>query len=770
MTTFNTGNPIGSTDARDRSDNSENLDFAVNSLALTFEDRLGVTRDTLEGVYQKSAYYRAGTFEAGYTLTNNRQTLAYGNVEYSWSGSFPKVVPAGSTPASTGSVVVGAWVDRTQETLKTELADNNSQLEIAADTAKHVSDVTTSFHYLDDYASGIDIYSGVNDSTAAFNAAKAVLGVSTKCRLKAGGTYYFAGSRPDLSGLAIYSEIGAKIKTDANPNIKTMTLVNDAVINNTVHATTLTKHGNVSHDYLVAAGASVDRVATSKTLTKKLFGDADVTLASITAGSIDTEGAFTGVNNSTYLSWTSAFSSGQQGAFVPVEKGTLFEAAYRHTSTATPSASSFRSVALITNTQRVDFALYVGSATAKILISDGGAGSVYKEITTPNGGAYSLSSNGAVTLGVRVTDKYAEFYINGTMIDKYKYSGTPAKVAFLTSWYESNLCQILHPIKTKSLKPVSSKPVSIAVVGDSISYGAWASESYDVILKNALEHAGIGTVTATNYAISGTATADWLSGGSVDITTKSLTGKDYVLLMLGTNDVQGGVSGATFEANMRTLITYIQSQGCVPVLGVFPVWTTSSVSGVTGVTTGNYTAGGWHRQIVKMLAAELGLPLADVCAHIGTNIKLYGDNIHPTEYGQIAVAAAFAEAIMSHSTPELYIPTPAVSLSTSSVALTLVNSWAVVSSSQTPTARLNASDNTVRLKGPVSGGADATTICTLPVGYRPAYKRQFLVPINTSAPAYGNARITVETTGVVSILASSVTPYIVWLDSVIFDL
>ena len=61
MTTFNTGNPIGSTDARDRSDNSESLDFAVNSLALTFEDRLGVTRDTLEGIYQKSAYYRAGT-------------------------------------------------------------------------------------------------------------------------------------------------------------------------------------------------------------------------------------------------------------------------------------------------------------------------------------------------------------------------------------------------------------------------------------------------------------------------------------------------------------------------------------------------------------------------------------------------------------------------------------------------------------------------------------------------------------------------------------
>lgn len=123
--TFNTGNPIGSTDARDRSDNSENLDLAVNSLALTFEDRFGVTRDTLEGVYQKSAYYRAGTFDAGYTLTNNRQTLAYGNVEYSWSGAFPKVVAAGTTPETTGGIGAGAWVDRTQETLKLALLSNS---------------------------------------------------------------------------------------------------------------------------------------------------------------------------------------------------------------------------------------------------------------------------------------------------------------------------------------------------------------------------------------------------------------------------------------------------------------------------------------------------------------------------------------------------------------------------------------------------------------------------------------------------------------------
>lgn len=47
MTTYNTGNPIGSTDARDLYDNAQALDTAVNSTAATFTDRCGVVRPTL---------------------------------------------------------------------------------------------------------------------------------------------------------------------------------------------------------------------------------------------------------------------------------------------------------------------------------------------------------------------------------------------------------------------------------------------------------------------------------------------------------------------------------------------------------------------------------------------------------------------------------------------------------------------------------------------------------------------------------------------------
>lgn len=119
--TFNTGNPIGSTDARDLSDNAENFDKALNSTAETWNDRLGVTRDTFEGGLAKCSFYRVGDFATGYTLTNMRQTLEYNGHEYGWAGTFPKVVAAGSTPATSGGIGAGAWVDRTDVVLRDQL-------------------------------------------------------------------------------------------------------------------------------------------------------------------------------------------------------------------------------------------------------------------------------------------------------------------------------------------------------------------------------------------------------------------------------------------------------------------------------------------------------------------------------------------------------------------------------------------------------------------------------------------------------------------------
>lgn len=158
MTTYNTGNPIGSTDARDRLDNTENMDYLENSTTeLTHPDRLGAVRKTRHGMEVEHdnqisahevehdnqmqsfesdfdgrlagmAFTRVGSFTAGATLTDMRQVLVWevsqggDGHEYGWSGAFPKVVAAGSIPATTGGIGAGAWVDRTQDVLRGELS------------------------------------------------------------------------------------------------------------------------------------------------------------------------------------------------------------------------------------------------------------------------------------------------------------------------------------------------------------------------------------------------------------------------------------------------------------------------------------------------------------------------------------------------------------------------------------------------------------------------------------------------------------------------
>lgn len=54
---YNTGNPIGSTDPRDAADNKQNFDSFAVSASRTYEDRLGVERKTVAGTLQDYAAY-----------------------------------------------------------------------------------------------------------------------------------------------------------------------------------------------------------------------------------------------------------------------------------------------------------------------------------------------------------------------------------------------------------------------------------------------------------------------------------------------------------------------------------------------------------------------------------------------------------------------------------------------------------------------------------------------------------------------------------------
>lgn len=62
-----------------------------------------------------------GSFDSGVTLNVKNELLTYTDGKYRWNGALPKTVAAGSTPATTGGVGIGAWVSVGDVSLRNQL-------------------------------------------------------------------------------------------------------------------------------------------------------------------------------------------------------------------------------------------------------------------------------------------------------------------------------------------------------------------------------------------------------------------------------------------------------------------------------------------------------------------------------------------------------------------------------------------------------------------------------------------------------------------------
>lgn len=73
---------------------------------------------------------KAESFEFGGTIATAKETLLYekNGVGYSWGGALPKVVPAGSTPATTGGISPTAWIDQSAKLLRQQLTAMSGNL------------------------------------------------------------------------------------------------------------------------------------------------------------------------------------------------------------------------------------------------------------------------------------------------------------------------------------------------------------------------------------------------------------------------------------------------------------------------------------------------------------------------------------------------------------------------------------------------------------------------------------------------------------------
>lgn len=167
--TFDTGNPIGSTDPRDLSDNSENLDKAVNDLTSpTWTDRFGNTRTTLAG---QIGYIGTGvdgaieSYASGLVLTTYSTIILYNGEFYrpSASATLPYTTTATLPDADSNLVAVGDAVLR--QDLASSLNGQGASL-VSTESGYNVQE------YLEGFAVTPEMFGavgdGVTDDSAAF--------------------------------------------------------------------------------------------------------------------------------------------------------------------------------------------------------------------------------------------------------------------------------------------------------------------------------------------------------------------------------------------------------------------------------------------------------------------------------------------------------------------------------------------------------------------------------------------------------------------------
>ena len=100
MTTYNTGNPLGSVDVRDLYDNAQTLDEFCNGPLDAYANREGVMGQSLQGIRNASQYVDLGPYGPGLVFTSRNQVFSY-------MGEFYAPGPAITLPYTTTGAGAG---------------------------------------------------------------------------------------------------------------------------------------------------------------------------------------------------------------------------------------------------------------------------------------------------------------------------------------------------------------------------------------------------------------------------------------------------------------------------------------------------------------------------------------------------------------------------------------------------------------------------------------------------------------------------------------
>lgn len=678
MATQPTNQPVPSESPRDLKFNAGKIDEFVTSEAHEYIDRFGGKHRTIHGIdYDANqailnyGYITKDSFEDGSTLSIANECLRWkSNGEYyRWDGSFPKVVPPGSTPDSTGGIGKGKWVGVGDASLRSDLKSSGDELGDKLINASYgtpnSSEITQ--HDINKQVVSIIKFGGKPDGATytelALQKIKEDIG-SNVCvvfpKIGDQSVYYFSGTYDpsDTAGFTFDCEPGVSLSVgDISGIDESVTFVNDTpAICWALGNCKFTFPGSskkfaqgrpiwhIEPDYSSLYPINPSLTGASAVLEYTQFDQRNDTQTAISPSAVSNDGVVFS-NSDPYL--------GQYG-LARISSGEEISAWFSATTGATATYSGM----IVTGNSRYWFICGVTNTGAVFVQSKiNGSGLVsaalqYEGQTTHD--SYRLASS-LVTLR-KDSDSHFSLLLNGYCVWETDTSAPIVKMGF-GSVGGSGSVTIGGWVHRRHLPVDKGKIIGISVFGDSVTdkrnYGAWPG-----LMQNMLDaNNGIRVANVYNYAVSGASSAGQLPF----VTAENLSKSNVALILLGVNDIQGGVSVASYIANMTTIIDTCRANANIPIVGMPTMWYgKGQTQPPSGQNSSNYSAGAPYRSALLRLCAEKSVKFVDLCPVLGpvlgnwynTGLGIpFGDqtvfdNIHPTSNSRFLIARAFASAII----------------------------------------------------------------------------------------------------------------------------
>jgi lysophospholipase L1-like esterase len=201
---------------------------------------------------------------------------------------------------------------------------------------------------------------------------------------------------------------------------------------------------------------------------------------------------------------------------------------------------------------------------------------------------------------------------------------------------------------------LKAAPLRLGFIGDSITFGFGLSggqsppEQIVSILSKTYKNR---LVTATNSAVSGSRTSQWVSGSSNLNTAKSAFASasvTHVHIMLGANDAAASnlVSVATYKSNLQNIIADLSGAGYTVILS-YPTYIPAGANGNATTAASVALAQSYQTEIDSLIDGTTVLRGDQLSFnYFISNLSEYqSDKTHPTATGAISLATMWARAI-----------------------------------------------------------------------------------------------------------------------------